>query len=70
MILLISLCLFVSFLNLIFTIFLSNSFFRFATSIKSLMPKPKQSEQIQASNSGLVDLKPSLTYDLRFRNEQ
>ena len=34
------------------------------------MPKPKQSEQIQASNSGLVDLKPSLTYDLRFRNEQ
>ena len=61
---LISFCLFFSFLNLIFTINLSNALFRiFSTNISS-----KKVEAPKQSDSGLVDPKAVPTYDPRFRN--
>lgn len=61
---LISICLFFSILNFIFIIFLSNSIFRLLISnSKSIEEKP-----LNITTSGLVDLKPTVTYDPRFKN--
>jgi hypothetical protein len=59
---LISFCLFFSFINFISIIFLSNFLFRV------LVPKNKNYEKNnQSEDSGLVDLNPTVTYDPRFR---
>lgn len=59
---LISICCLISFSNLVFTIFLSNSIFRIFIP-KNIGKNPR----IRADDSGLVDVGPSLTYDIRFR---
>lgn len=58
---LISLCLFFSVLNLFFTVFLSNSLFRLLTG-----GVRDEGEAVGDSDSGLVDPKNSMTYDRRF----
>lgn len=68
---LISCCLFFSVLNIIFTVFLSNSIFRLLTSngknlIKKQIDKSKNNTN---EDGGLVDLEPTVTYDPRFRNQ-
>lgn len=62
---LISLCLFFSVLNLTFTVFLSNSIFRFLTGLSSGIREGARIED-SPSDSGLVDPKNSVTYDRRF----
>lgn len=61
----VSTCLFVSFLNLIFTILLSNSLFR----IVSRLPENSAKSEL-VPDSGLVDVGPTPTYDTRFRRER
>lgn len=58
---LLSFCLFFSLLNLIFTLLLSNSVYRLLSPVKNKKEK-------NDDNAGLVDLKPTVTYDPRFRN--
>jgi len=60
---LMSICLFFSFLNFVFIIFLSNFIFRFFVN-----SKPSTEKLPNNINSGLVDLKPTVTYDPRFKN--
>lgn len=62
---LISFCFAVSFLNLIFTILLSNSLFR----IVSRLPENSSKSEL-IPDSGLVDVGPTPTYDTRFRREK
>jgi len=59
-------CCFVSLLNLVFTILLSNSLFR----IVSRLPEGAPVSTDDDSDRGLVDLKPTPTYDIRFRPEK
>ena len=61
---LVSVCCVVSFLNLIFTILLSNSLFRIASRTPNSPKEPEAS-----MDAGLIDLKPTPTYDIRFRQE-
>lgn len=58
-------CCVVSFLNLIFTILLSNSLFR----IVSKMPVNSIASEAPIE-TGLVDVRPTPTYDVRFRREK
>lgn len=76
-IILVSICLFFSILNFIFIVFLSNSIFRFLAynASKELEPLPINKTTNNTTNnnnnrleSGLVDPKPTSTYDPRFRN--
>ncbi len=60
-------CLFFSFLNIIFTIFLSNSIFRLITDDEQKIIK--KSNEKNNPQDGLVDIKPTVTYDPRFRNQ-
>lgn len=60
---LISLCLFFSVLNLFFTVFLSNSLFRFFALFSGGV---RDEESAVDSDSGLVDPKNSVPYDRRF----
>jgi hypothetical protein len=62
---LVSACCVVSFLNLIFTILLSNSLFRIASRNPSSPEEPESS-----GDAGLIDVKPTPTYDTRFRQEK
>jgi hypothetical protein len=63
MIYLVSISCALSFLNLIFILFLSNSIYRLFT-----RGMPKQSS-LKIEDKGLVDIKDSPTYDPRFRND-
>jgi hypothetical protein len=62
---LVSFCFVVSFLNLIFTIMLSNSLFK----IVSKLPENSSKSEL-IPDSGLVDVRPTPTYDTRFRRER
>jgi hypothetical protein len=58
---LLSLSCFLSLINLLFVIMLSNSIFR------ALRPDPRKETSRPEPEGGLVDLKYSPTYDIRFR---
>jgi hypothetical protein len=62
---LVSACCAVSFLNLIFTILLSNSLFRIVSRLPSRPEEPEAPMDV-----GLIDVKPTPTYDTRFRQEK
>jgi hypothetical protein len=62
---LISLCLFVSVLNLVFTLLLSNSMFRV---VKTIIGQEPVAVSSQTQDTGLVDVANVPTYDTRFRN--
>lgn len=57
-----SICLLFSFLNFVFTVFLSNSVFRFFSRFSESSP----GGLAEKPESGLVDPKNSMTYDRRF----
>lgn len=61
---LVSFCCAISFLNLIFTILLSNSLFRIVSRL------PENSAKSEKILTGLVDVRPTPTYDARFRQER
>ncbi|NBT57308.1 hypothetical protein EBT16_00835 [bacterium] len=63
--LLVSACCLISFLNLIFTILLSNSLFRIVSRLPANSVKSEDFPE-----SGLVDPRPTPTYDTRFRQER
>jgi hypothetical protein len=71
--LLLSFCCFLSFLNLIFLIFLSNSLFKVLIETRNLETRaiknqPRRKVEGQPE-SGLLDPSPTATYDIRFRSE-
>lgn len=63
---LVSTCCFFSLLNLVFVILLSNSVFRLLSDRRAdIDPR-----EFEVRDSGLVDPKPTPTYDPRFRRER
>jgi hypothetical protein len=65
---LIGLCCFFSFLNLIAVLFMSNALFRFVVSFKSNEEEQPSVSVARTPEGGLVDLKAVPTYDPRFRS--
>lgn len=65
---LLGLCCFISFVNFIAIVFLSNSIFRILAPAKRADSQVSAMAQPQATSKGLMDIKDSPTYDLRFRN--
>jgi len=60
----VSVCCFISFMNLLATVFLSNAVFRLLVSSRP----QKDSPVIPSKDNGLVDLKEVPTYDPRFKS--
>jgi cellulose synthase/poly-beta-1,6-N-acetylglucosamine synthase-like glycosyltransferase len=56
----VSFCCLFSFLNLVFLVLIGNSLFR-------ILSETRTPNRIKSEEKGLVDLKPTPTYDIRFR---